>query len=124
HTADVVVTDGFTGNVVIKTIEGFNDNFLRTVRQIGRIASSAYHMHGRDLLHDLGMGRQIQQLDYREYGGACLLGINGNVIIAHGRSQAKAVQSAILLAKKTAEGGIARRISEECYGQTSNGGQQ
>ncbi len=114
HGADVFVTDGFTGNVVIKTIEGFNDHFLQAVRQIGHVVSSAYHLRGRDLLHDIGVGHQISRMDYREYGGACLLGMNGNVIIAHGRSHATAIQNAIGLAKKTAESGIAQRIGEEC----------
>ncbi|GAJ13493.1 unnamed protein product [marine sediment metagenome] len=56
-------------------------------------------------------------MDYREYGGACLLGVNGNVIIAHGRSQSKAIKNAIGLAKQTVERGICQRIKEEKYEQ-------
>jgi phosphate acyltransferase len=103
RTVDVVVTDGFTGNVVIKTIEGLSDNFLITVRQIGRIFSSGYRLRGRDLMRDIGLGNLVKKMDYMEFGGACLLGVNGNVIIAHGRSQARAIKSAIGLAKETAE---------------------
>ncbi len=121
RTADVIVTDGFTGNIVIKTIEGLSDNFLTSVRQIGQVVSSAYHLRGRDLLHDIGWGHWVKRMDYREYGGACLLGVNGNVIIAHGRSQAKAIKNAIGLAKETVERGITEKIREGSYEQTNNG---
>jgi glycerol-3-phosphate acyltransferase PlsX len=119
RTTDVIVTDGFTGNIVIKTIEGFNENFLKSVRQIGHIFSSGYNLRGRDLLRDIGLGSLNKKMDYTEYGGACLLGVNGNVIIAHGRSQAKAIKNAIGLAKETAERGITEIIREENYEQAS-----
>jgi len=121
RTADVIVTDGFTGNVVIKTIEGLSDSFLGSVRQIGHIFSSAYRLRGRDLLRDIGLGSWVKRMDYTEYGGACLLGIDGNVIIAHGRSQAKAIRNAIGLAKETAERGISQIIREGNYEQTNHG---
>ncbi|MDD5126762.1 MAG: phosphate acyltransferase PlsX [Dehalococcoidales bacterium] len=104
RTVDVIVTDGFTGNVVIKTIEGLNDNFLAAARQIGHIFTSISQHRGRDLLRDIGLGALTKRMDYTEFGGAGLLGINGNVIIAHGRSQAKAIKSAIALARQTVEG--------------------
>ena len=104
--ADVIVTDGFTGNIVLKTIEGLGDNFLYTVRQVGHIFSSAYHLQVRTLLRDIGLGSVVKSMDYTEHGGACLLGVNGNVTIAHGRSQAKAIKNAIGLAKRTAEQSI------------------
>ena len=113
RTVDVIVTDGFTGNIVIKTIEGLSDNFLTSVRQIGHVFSSLSHLRGRDLLRDIGLGSWVKSMDYTEYGGACLLGIDGNVIIAHGRSQAKAIKNAIGLAKETAEHGISQKIKEE-----------
>jgi glycerol-3-phosphate acyltransferase PlsX len=118
--ADVIVTDGFTGNIVIKTIEGLSDNFLDSVRQIGHIFSSAYRLRGRDLLRDIGLGSWGKQMDYTEYGGACLLGVNGNVIIAHGRSQAKAIKNAIGLAKETVERGMIEIVREGNYEQASN----
>jgi len=117
--ADVVVTDGFTGNVVLKTIEGMSDTFLVSTRQLGQVISSAYHFRGRDLLRDLGLGSWVNRIDYREYGGACLLGVNGNVIIAHGRSQAKTIKNAIGLAKHMAEENIAQVIKEEIHEQAS-----
>ncbi|GAI38524.1 unnamed protein product, partial [marine sediment metagenome] len=114
-TADVIVTDGFTGNIVLKTIEGLGDTFVNLLRQVGHVFSTAYHLQGRDLLRDLGLGSWVKRVDYREYGGASLLGINGNIIVAHGRSQAKAMNNAIGLAKQTAERDICRMIREEGY---------
>jgi glycerol-3-phosphate acyltransferase PlsX len=108
--ADVIVTDGFTGNIVLKTIEGLGDTFVNSVRQVGHLFASAYHLQGRALLRNVGLTKQI---DYREYGGVCLLGINGNVIISHGRSQAKAIKNAIGLAKQTTERGIIQLIKEK-----------
>ncbi len=110
--ADVIVTDGFTGNVVLKTIEGVGDTFLSSIRQVGYLLSSSYRPEGRTLLQDIQTARQA---DYREYGGACLLGVNGNIIVAHGRSQAKAIKNAIGLAKQTAERGITQIIKEEIH---------
>ena len=118
-TADVVVTDGFTGNIVLKTVEGMSDSFLSSVRQIGQVISSAYHFRGRDLLRDLGLGSMVNKIDYREYGGACLLGVNGNIIIAHGRSQAKTIKNAVGIAKNMAEQGIAQVIKEEINEQAN-----
>ena len=115
RTADVFVTDGFTGNIVLKTIEGLSDNFLSSARQIGHIFSNLSHFRGRDLLRDIGLGSWVKRMDYTEYGGACLLGIDGNVIIAHGRSQAKAIKNAIGLAKETAECAISQIIKEGNY---------
>ncbi|MFC1908314.1 phosphate acyltransferase PlsX [Chloroflexota bacterium] len=116
--ADVVVTDGFTGNIVLKTIEGLSDNFLSSARQIGHIFSSLSHLRGRNLLQDIGLGTWVKRMDYTEYGGACLLGIDGNIIISHGRSQAKAIKNAIGLAKETAEKGIPQIIREGNYERT------
>jgi glycerol-3-phosphate acyltransferase PlsX len=117
--ADVIVTDGFTGNIVLKTIEGFSDNFLNSVKQIGHIFSTTSRVRGRDLLRDIGLNSWAQKLDYTEYGGACLLGVNGNVIIAHGRSQARAIRNAIGLAKETVDRSITEKVREGKYEQTS-----
>ena len=114
-TADVIVTDGFTGNIVLKTIEGLGDTFVTLLRQGGHILSTAYHLQGRALLQNIGLGSWVKRVDYREYGGACLLGVNGNIIVSHGRSQAKAIKNAIGLAKRTAEQDICRIIREESH---------
>ena len=115
-TADVIVTDGFTGNIVLKAIEGLSDTFLSSAKQAGHIFSSAYRLRARDLLRDIGLGTWIQRMDFREYGGACLLGVNGNIVISHGRSQAKAIKNAIGLAKQMAERNISQVIKEEIHG--------
>jgi len=111
--ADVVVTDGFTGNIVLKTIEGLSDNFLIFLRQVGHMFSSAYHLRARDLLHDIGLGSAAKKMDYREYGGACLLGVNGYVIKAHGRSRAGTIKNAIGLAKQVVDKNILQIIKGE-----------
>lgn len=110
-TADVIVTDGFTGNIVIKTVEGLGDSFIK-VRQSGQSSNSTHNLRGRALLSDVGLGFLVKGMDYREYGGACLLGVTGNVIVSHGRSHAKAIKNAIGLANRTAEVKLSQLISE------------
>jgi len=117
--ADVIVTDGFTGNIVLKTIEGLSDNFLTSAKQIGHVFSSLCHLRGRDMLRDIGLGSLVKKMDYTEYGGACLLGIQGNVIIAHGRSQSKAIKNAIGLARETVERSTVQKIKEETHEQAN-----
>ncbi|MBI4284034.1 MAG: phosphate acyltransferase PlsX [Chloroflexi bacterium] len=117
--ADIIVTDGFTGNIVLKTLEGLGEAFLK-VRQMGQIISKAYHLQGHALARDTGVGALIKRMNYRDHGGASLLGVNGNIIIAHGRSQAPAIKNAIGLAKQSAEQGIWQKIKEEEYEQTSS----
>jgi len=119
RTTDVIVTDGFTGNIVLKTIEGFSDNFLTSVRQIGHVFTSASRLRGRELLRDIGLTSWSKKMDYTEYGGACLLGVNGNVIIAHGRSQARAIKNAVGLARETIEHNIMEKFREEHNEQTN-----
>jgi hypothetical protein len=91
--AHVVVTDGFTGNVTLKTMEGFASFLLGNLRDV--------FGHGllRRLLFFLFFRRRIslirQRLDPAEYGGAPLLGVNGAAIIAHGSSNARAIRNAI-----------------------------
>lgn len=112
--ADVVVADGFTGNIVLKTLEGLGDTFLK-LRNVGQVFATAYHMQSRHQLFDVGLGSLIKRIDYRESGGACLLGVNGDVIIAHGRSQAKAIRNAIGLAKQSVDHHICRAIAEQHF---------
>jgi len=118
-TTNVIVTDGFTGNIVLKTLEGLSAHWLYSLAQSGQIFSKAYRLSLQALHRDIGMDAWAKRLDYRESGGACLLGVNGNIIIAHGRSQTKAIKNAIGLAKRTVEGGICQKIKEENYEQTS-----
>jgi len=119
RTADVIVTDGFTGNVVLKTLEGFGDTVASSLQHLMQVVTKAPQVQGRTLLHLVGLGSWSKRVDYREHGGACLLGVNGNVIVAHGRSQAKSIKNAIGLAKQTAERCILQRVKEESYDQTN-----
>ncbi|MFC2041141.1 phosphate acyltransferase PlsX [Chloroflexota bacterium] len=119
ETTDVVVTDGFTGNIVLKTIEGLSANWLYSLSQSGQIFSKAYRLSLQALHRDIGMDSWAKKLDYRESGGACLLGVNGNIIIAHGRSQTTAIKNAIGLAIRTVERGICQKIKEGKYEPTS-----
>ncbi len=111
--ADVIVTDGFTGNVIIKTIEGLAESFVRVKRAAQPALAPAYRLQGRALVSDVGISTLLKGMDFREYGGACLLGVKGNVIVAHGRSRAQAIRTAIWLALRTAERGVDKAIGEE-----------
>jgi phosphate acyltransferase len=111
--AEVIVTDGFTGNIVLKTVEGVYDNWLDSLKDVGQTIAKAYRQSVQALNLDIDMESWVKRLDYREHGGACLLGVNGNVIISHGRSQAKAIKNAIGLAIKTAERSVPQLIKEE-----------
>jgi phosphate acyltransferase len=97
--ADVVVTDGFTGNVALKTMEGFAAFLLGHLREMftaswrGRIAY---------LMVRKALGGMRESLDPHEYGGAPLLGVNGVAIIAHGSSNARAIRNAIRAASNEA----------------------
>ncbi|MBN2463899.1 MAG: phosphate acyltransferase PlsX [Dehalococcoidia bacterium] len=109
--ADVIVTDGFTGNVVLKTIEGLGDIFqnLMSAEQAFKISTE---LRGIALVHYSKLACMVERMDYKGYGGACLLGIDGNIIVAHGRSQAKAIKNAIRLAHRAAQTGVVKVIKE------------
>ncbi|MDO8614179.1 MAG: phosphate acyltransferase PlsX [Dehalococcoidia bacterium] len=107
--ADVIVTDGFTGNVVVKTMEGMADYIMGQVR--GAIRSRPWYMlAGLALLPAFGALRK--KVDYREYGAGPLLGVNGLVFIGHGRSDAKAIASALRVARDAAQAGMLDAIRE------------
>jgi len=115
---DVIVTDGFTGNIVLKTIEGLGSTFQNLQQPVGQALTGTSRLQGRLLLSIVGLDSWIKRIDYREYGGACLLGVNGNITIAHGRSRAKAIKNAIGLAKQTAERDLCRIIRGESLDRT------
>ncbi len=108
-TVDVVVCDGFVGNVVLKLSEGLSETLLGMIRA-EMTRSLPNKLAAAVLRSDLRkMGRR---LDYAEYGGLPLLGVNGSAIIAHGRSNAKAIKNALRVARETAETGVASAIAE------------
>jgi glycerol-3-phosphate acyltransferase PlsX len=105
---DVVVTDGFTGNVALKTAEGAAALINDTVRR--RLTSSIVRKALAGLLYPAF--REVRKdLDYAEQGGAPLLGIDGVVIISHGRSNERAIASAVGVAKQSAEGDVPGTIA-------------
>lgn len=107
--ADIVVTDGFTGNIVIKTVEGVGDIF-RDLLKMGQALEVDRHLTGPALVHYAELASAAKQVDYKEVGGGCLLGISGIVILAHGRSNAKAIKSAIYLAHRAARSKVVEAI--------------
>jgi glycerol-3-phosphate acyltransferase PlsX len=109
---DVVITDGFTGNVALKTMEGFAD-FLQ-----GRLRSVFTARWQNKLAYLLIRGSFTElraTLDPSEVGGAPLLGTDGLAIIAHGSSSPKAVKNAIRVADQAVRGGINRLIVESLH---------
>jgi len=107
--ADVVVTDGFTGNVIVKFAEGLAA-FLKGVIEEEIKAAPLTAVGG--LLAKPAFARVSRRLDYTEYGGAPLLGVDGVVVIAHGRSNAKAIKNAVRVAKQMVEGQVLAHIKE------------
>ena len=120
--ADVVVTDGFTGNVVIKTIEGVAEVVFGEVRHAVEL-TPWNRAAGLILMSEL---RKLKRrLDYTEYGGAQLLGVDGVTVIGHGRSNARAVFSAIRAARDGVQGGLVevfRQIAAEFPARRTNNG--
>jgi glycerol-3-phosphate acyltransferase PlsX len=97
--ADVIVTDGFVGNVALKTAEGLGEFIQSLLKEIGD--RKLLRIPLLFLLPSLK--RMKHRFDYAEYGGAPLLGVNGVCIIGHGRSNAKAVSSAIRTAMESVD---------------------
>ncbi|MSQ33479.1 MAG: phosphate acyltransferase PlsX [Dehalococcoidia bacterium] len=99
-TVQVVVTDGFTGNIVLKTSEGMTELFYQ---MLGESFASAPHFAVAGFILKPALKEMAKSLDYSEYGGAPLLGVGGVVVVAHGRSDAKAIKNAVLVAKHAVE---------------------
>ena len=111
--ADVAVTDGFTGNIMLKTAEAVASYMSDTIRKY-IMAGTLTKIGGA--LAKPAFQRVRDQLNPDEVGGAPLLGVNGVVIIAHGRSNAYAIQQAIGQARRVAERGIVTAIAERLGG--------
>ncbi|HEY0321029.1 MAG TPA: phosphate acyltransferase PlsX [Pyrinomonadaceae bacterium] len=104
---DVIVTDGFTGNVMLKLSEGLTDAMLYMIRR--ELSASAITKAGAMLARPAF--RNIKKrLDYTEYGGAPLLGVRQIVVIGHGSSNARAIRSAIRSVKEFSEHRAGERI--------------
>jgi glycerol-3-phosphate acyltransferase PlsX len=107
--ADVVVTDGFTGNIVLKLLEGTIGELLGGLRE--EISSTASGKLGGLLIRPAAR-RMRKRLDPDTYGGAYLLGLRGLAVIAHGNSGRQAVANAIRLAARGAENRVVDRLAE------------
>ncbi len=100
---DVVVCDGFVGNVLLKFYESISHLFQELVRrELGEVAAASE-----------GVSRVVRRLDYAEYGGAPLLGVQGVSIICHGRSSPGAFRNALKVAEQAARSHLAQDMSRE-----------
>jgi glycerol-3-phosphate acyltransferase PlsX len=106
---DVIVTDGFTGNVALKTLEG-SIRFAAAELRAAVTGTPAARLGA--FLQRRGLREMAARLDAESYGGAVLLGLGGTVVIAHGASTARAITSACLLAADLARGEITEKITQ------------
>ena len=107
--ADVVVTDGFTGNVTLKLVEGTIKNLLDAFRE--EITATAQGRLGGLLIRP-AVRRLRERLDPDTYGGAYLLGLRGLSVVAHGNSSSRAIANAVRLAARGVEHRVVERLSE------------
>jgi len=107
--ADVIVTDGFTGNVVVKTMEGMADFIMNQLRSA--IKSRPWYAAAGLALRP-AFNRMRKKMDYREYGAGPLLGVNGLVFVGHGRSDALAIFSALRVAREAVQSGMLDALRE------------
>ena len=113
HAGDVVVCDGFTGNVCLKLLEGTIKTLLEGIRE--EISSSTRGKIGGLLIRPAARHLR-ERLDPDTYGGAYLLGLRGLAVIAHGSSSPKAIANAIRLAARGAEHKMVDRLAERLRG--------
>jgi glycerol-3-phosphate acyltransferase PlsX len=106
---DVVVADGFVGNVAIKMAEATADLVFRTLRD--EVPRTLRGKAGGLLIRSAVSGIR-SRMDWREFGGAPLLGIDGVAVVAHGRSDARAVRNAIRVARQSAAADLVGKIRE------------
>jgi len=108
--ADVIVCDGFTGNVALKISEGLVEVVERLLADE---LSSTITMRVGSLIARRALRHFRRRVDYSEYGGAPLLGVAGVAIVGHGRSSAKAVRNAVAMAYRFADQRVIERIARE-----------
>ena len=108
--ADVIVCDGFTGNVTLKISEGLVETVERLLHDE---LSATFGTRVGYLLSRQAFRRFRKRMDYAEYGGAPLVGLNGLCIVAHGRSSARAVRNGVAMAARMAREGLLDKIGQE-----------
>jgi len=106
---DVIVCDGFIGNVALKVSEGLVDMFKKLLRESLEATISGKIGYA---LSKNAFGEFRKRLDYSEYGGAPLLGVRGGCIICHGRSNPNAIKNAIRVAAEFSAGKVNEGIEE------------
>lgn len=117
--ADVIVTDGFTGNVVLKTGEAVYEYIGHTLKEGFRRSLTARLGY----LLSRGVFRELKsKMDYAEYGGALLLGVKAVTIICHGRSQPRAITNALRLARDFCKAGLNDRIGARIHARVKEAG--
>ncbi|MDR3589653.1 MAG: phosphate acyltransferase PlsX [Negativicutes bacterium] len=109
-TVDVVVCDGFVGNIVLKTGEGFASAIMQLLKNA--IKQAGFFVKIASLMVLPAFKSLKAKLDYAEYGGAPLLGVAGGFIICHGSSKAKAIKNAIRVAREFSEKQVVEHIRE------------
>ena len=107
---DVIVCDGFTGNVALKVSEGLVDMFKKLLRESLEATISGKIGYA---LSKTALTSFRKRLDHSEYGGAPLLGVRGGCIIGHGSSNANAIKNAIRVAAEFSGGNVNQQIEEE-----------
>jgi glycerol-3-phosphate acyltransferase PlsX len=105
---NVVICDGFTGNIVLKTSEGVADTIGKFMKN--HIKDSPFASFGAVFMRKV-FTKLKQQIDYAEYGGAPLLGVKGAVIVSHGKSNSKAIKNAIFQALVFADSKVNEHIA-------------
>jgi glycerol-3-phosphate acyltransferase PlsX len=116
--ADVIVCDGFTGNIALKVGEGLVELAQDMVRE--EMGAELVSQIG-GLLTRRAFARFRQRVDYAERGGAPLLGLDRLVVVGHGRSSPQAVESGIAMAARLGEQRLVERMAEALIGQRAEG---
>ncbi len=113
---DVVVTDGFTGNVMLKSVEGLGKAIITLLKREAKahpFSMIGFFLAGR-VLKNLK-----KKLDYAEYGAAPLLGVAGYAFVCHGRSKAKAIKNALLATQTSLKSGFVERLAKTLPQETA-----
>ncbi len=113
---DVIVCDGFVGNITLKAVEGIAAFLMSMMKD--ELSQNPLRLLGGALVKP-GIKKIMKKLDYSEYGGAPLLGVDGLSIICHGSSRARAIRNAIRYAHQAAESNLLELIEQKLEGVIS-----
>ena len=107
HPCDVIVTDGFTGNVVLKVVEGWSEAIFHNLQK--EVAAEGPETAAK--LKPV-FGRMMKRYDHEEYGGALLLGVQGIFLKVHGSGGARAIKNAVMAVKTAGKLGLNAQIEK------------